>query len=53
MVNLEEEKNKNVEVIDYKKLALTKLKAIVLEKGLVADSSKLKKPELLKLLNAE
>jgi hypothetical protein len=51
--NLEEEKNKNVEVIDYKKLALTKLKAIVLEKGLVADSSKLKKQELLKLLNAE
>jgi len=53
ILHLEEEKNKNVEVIDYKKFALNKLKAIVLEKGLVADSSKLKKPELLKLLNAE
>ena len=53
ILNLEEEKSKNTEVIDYKKLALGKLKAIVLEKGLVDDSSKLKKPELLKLLNAE
>jgi hypothetical protein len=51
--NLEEEKNKNVEVIDYKKLSLNKLKSIVLEKGLVTDPSKLKKQDLLKLLNAE
>jgi hypothetical protein len=51
--NLEEQvekKNKNIEVIDYKKLSLNKLKSIVLEKGLVTDSSKLKKHELLKLL---
>jgi hypothetical protein len=54
--NLEEHhdtKNKNVEVIDYKKLSMNKLKSIVLEKGLVSDSSKLKKQDLLKLLNVE
>jgi hypothetical protein len=48
-----ETKNKNVEVIDYKKLSMNKLKSIVLEKGLVSDSSKLKKQDLLKLLNVE
>jgi hypothetical protein len=35
---------------DYKKLPLNKLREIVLEKGLVQDSSKLKKNEILKLL---
>jgi len=48
-----EETNKNTEVMDYKKLSLNKLKAIVLEKGLVSDPSKLKKNELLKLLIGE
>jgi hypothetical protein len=47
------EKNKNIEVIDYKKLSLNKLKSVVLEKGLTSDPSKLKKQDLLKLLNAE
>ena len=54
--NLEEqsdEKNKNIEVIDYKKLSLNKLKSIVLEKGISSDPSKLKKHDLLKLLNVE
>ena len=46
-INLEEES------VDYKKLTLQKLKTIVVEKGLIADSSKLKKPELLKLLGIE
>jgi len=46
-------KNKNIEVIDYKKLSLNKLKSVVLEKGLTSDPSKLKKQDLLKLLNAE
>ena len=32
---------------------MNKLKSIVLEKGLVSDSSKLKKQDLLKLLNVE
>jgi hypothetical protein len=43
------------ETIDYKKLQLPKLRSIVVEKGLVAnvEASKLKKPELLKLLGAE
>jgi hypothetical protein len=56
MINLEEDegkKQKNIEVMDYKKLSLNKLKSVVLEKGLVNDPSKLKKQELLKLLNVD
>jgi len=49
--NLEEVKNPNS--IDYKKFTLNKLRSTVVEKGLVDDSSKLKKNELLKLLGAE
>lgn len=41
------------EPVDYKKLALPKLRTIVAEKGLVADAAKLKKNELLKLLEVE
>jgi hypothetical protein len=43
------------EKIDYKKLQLPKLRSIAVEKGLTSnsDASKLKKPELLKLLGAE
>lgn len=41
------------EPVDYKKLALPKLRTIVAEKGLAADAAKLKKGELLKLLEAE
>jgi hypothetical protein len=48
-----EENNKNMEIMDYKKLSLNKLKSIVLEKGLITDPSKLKKHELLKLLIGE
>jgi hypothetical protein len=44
---------KNVEVLDYKKLSLNKLRSIVTEKGMVTDASKLKKHELLKLLEVE
>lgn len=40
---------KSVEV-DYKKMTLNKLKEIALEKGLIDESTKLKKQELLKLL---
>jgi hypothetical protein len=36
---------------DYKKMSVTKLRDIVLEKGLSNDASKLKKPELIKLLD--
>jgi hypothetical protein len=51
-VNLGEE---NEDSIDYKKLQLAKLRSIVVEKGLTnnSDASKLKKPDLLKLLGAE
>jgi hypothetical protein len=50
-VNLE--KSKNIEVIDYKKLSLNKLKSVVLDKGLATDTSKMKKNDLLKLLGIE
>ena len=42
--------NNNNNNTDYKKLPLNKLREIILEKGLVPDSSKLKKNEILKLL---
>jgi len=35
---------------DYKKLTLQKLRTLVVEKGIVSDASKLKKNEILKLL---
>ena len=49
-INLEET---NSESLDYKKLPLPKLRNIVAEKGLTVDTSKLKKHELLKLLECE
>jgi len=51
--DLSEMNIKNVEVLDYKKLSLNKLRSIVTEKGIVTDASKLKKHELLKLLEVE
>ena len=41
--------------LDYKKMTITKLRQIVTEKGLISstEASKLKKPDLLKLLEAE
>jgi len=48
-INLEET-NENQ---DYKKLSLNKLRSIVTEKGLSSDATKLKKQELLKLLEVE
>jgi hypothetical protein len=49
-INLEETQS---ESLDYKKLPLPKLRNIVAEKGLSSDASKLKKNELLKLLECE
>ncbi len=49
-INLEETLS---ESLDYKKLPLPKLRSIVAEKGLSSDASKLKKNELLKLLESE
>lgn len=46
-----EESNKKTN--DYKKMSLNKLRDIVIEKGLVSDASKLKKNELVKLLEDE
>ena len=39
--------------IDYKKMPLSKLRAIAVEKKLCEDASKMKKQELFKLLNVE
>lgn len=53
-ISLEEgEQEPGVESVDYKKLPLPKLRNIVTEKGLAADAAKLKKNELLKLLESE
>jgi hypothetical protein len=38
------------ENIEYKKMSLNKLREIVVERKLTSDSSKMKKNELLKLL---
>jgi hypothetical protein len=45
-------KNLNV-VFDYKKASITKLREIVEQKGIASDTSKLKKHDLLKLLDVE
>jgi len=45
-----EEPNKKPE---YKKMSLSKLKEVVVEKGVVTDASKLKKNDILKLLGVE
>ena len=52
-ISIDLEDNESEDSVDYKKLSLQKLKSVVVEKGLVADASKLKKPELLKLLGIE
>jgi hypothetical protein len=49
--NLED--SNNVNVIDYKKMSLNKLKEIAISKGLIAESSKATKNAILKLLNNE
>lgn len=52
-ITIDLEDNESEDSVDYKKLSLQKLKSVVVEKGLVADASKLKKHELLKLLGIE
>ena len=52
-INITLEETKPEQPLDYRKMALPKLRSIVSEKGLSSDSSKLKKNELLKLLGAE
>ena len=52
-INITLEETKPEQSLDYRKMALPKLRSIVAEKGLSSDSSKLKKNELLKLLGVE
>ena len=47
------EDQKNIDILDYKKLSLTKLRSILVEKGIVTDASRMKKPDILKLLEVE
>ena len=42
-----------MEALDYKKMSLQKLRTIVTEKGLSTEAFKLKKNDLLKLLEVE
>jgi hypothetical protein len=44
--------NEEMEETDLKKMSIQKLRTLVLEKQLSSDPSKLKKPELLKLLES-
>ena len=53
IVNQSTEETPIKEELDYKKLPLQKLRSIVLKKKLVEDSSKMKKNELLQLLEKE
>jgi hypothetical protein len=48
-----DDNNIGSESSDYKKMSINKLKSIAIAKGLIADSSKLKKNELLKLLEVQ
>lgn len=52
-INISLEEETGAELVDYKKLPLPKLRNIVTEKGLATDAAKMKKNELLKLLEAE
>jgi len=52
-INITLEETKSEQSVDYKKMALPKLRSVISEKGLSKDSSKLKKNELLKLLGVE
>ena len=38
---------------DYKKMSINKLREVVVEKGIIAEASKLKKQDILKLLGDE
>ena len=52
--NKENDQEKQIESIKevYRKMTLIQLKALVISKGLTRDSSKMRKPELLKLLES-
>ena len=52
IIDLEQSSN-DIEVVNYKKIAIGKLRGIVQEKGIVADASKMKKVEILKALGLE
>ena len=53
ITSVEDDGIRIVETQDYKKMSLPKLKQVAVEKKLVADASKLKKHDILKLLGVE
>ena len=52
-ISLGEIEDIHITKTDYKKLSLNKLREVVVSKGVIADASKLKKNEILKLLGDE
>jgi hypothetical protein len=52
-INISSLEEESKEVIDFKKMSLPKLRSIVSEKGLSTEAAKLKKIDLLKLLEVE
>jgi len=47
------EESKQMDITNYKKLPLNKLRELITEKGIINDATKLKKPEIYKLLGIE
>lgn len=58
-INMDDHDNNTINTLDihskqgYKKMSLNKLREVAVEKGVIQDASKLKKNELLKLLEEE
>ena len=51
--NLDDSDSKQMNILEYKKLSLARLRTLVVEKGFATDSSKMKKQEILKLFGIE
>ena len=49
-VGVEEKSNEDTEQVDYRKLDVSYLRTMVLTRGLATDTKKLKKPDLIRLL---
>jgi hypothetical protein len=52
-INISSLEEESKEVLDFKKMSIPKLRSIVIERGLSTEASKLKKGDLLKLLEGE
>lgn len=52
-ISLGQIEDNNTDISDYKKMSINKLREIIVSKGTVQDASKLKKQDILKLLEQE